>query len=130
MTIPSLSFRALKNSFVVKILNMEKLTVEQIQFLEEFVKNRNGIFDFDTYSFTIQKRIEYDEFIKLLQDSSIAAKCNNSPVFVTQSPRVGFGQYKGMLYSELPDSYMEWLKGNYMGKDRKIIEEELAKRSL
>ena len=61
-----LVFTHLHNSYVVKIPNLEKLSVAQIQELENFVYQRKGTFDFETYSFSIQKRIEFHEFTSLI----------------------------------------------------------------
>ena len=44
-------FTKLSHSFTVKVLNLESLSVEQIQEIEQFVKQRNGLFDFNTYTF-------------------------------------------------------------------------------
>ena len=43
-------FTKYSKSFSVHIKNLEQLTVEQIQEIESFVKVRNGIFDFNTYT--------------------------------------------------------------------------------
>jgi len=118
------------NSFSVKVPNLERLSVEQIQEIESFVKMRKGIFDFSSYSFVIQKRIEFEEFSLLLQNSSLDVMLEENIVIKESQPRVSFGQYKGMFYSEIPDSYLLWLKSNYRGKDREKIETELSKRSL
>jgi len=110
--------------------NLEQLSVEQIQELQHFVENRKGIFDFRSYSFVIQKRVEFHEFVTLIQYCNIKARCEENIITTQFQPRVGFGQYKGMLYSDLPDSYMLWLKTNYRGYDRELIEAELKKRNL
>lgn len=127
---PKLIFTKKKNSFVVKIANLEKLSVSQIQELESFVKKRNGIFDFDSYEFIINKNIEYEEFIKLINYANIEAMLEENIILEKQYPRIGFGQYKGMQYNELSDSYILWLKENYRGSDRDTIDKELKKRNL
>ena len=125
-----LTFTKAKNSFSVKIDNLEKLSVQKIQELENFVKIRNGIFDFNSYKFVIQKRLEFGEFVSLLKECDIEAICKENIIVEKSKPRVGFGQYKGMLYSELPDSYMLWLKTNYRGYDRDKIDLEIKRRKL
>lgn len=125
-----LVFTHFHNSYSVKIPNLEKLSVEQIQELQNFVKQRKGIFDFETYSFSIQKRVEFHEFTSLLKYLHIDARVEEHIIIKETAPRVGFGQYKGMQYNELPDSYMLWLKANYRGYDRTKVEEELKRRSL
>ena len=118
------------NSFSVHIPNLEKLSVEQIQDIEEFVKLRKGVFDFETYTFVIQKRLEFHEFVSLINKSDIDAICDEKIVEYKEQARVSFGQYKGIYYTEIRDSYMLWLKTNYHGKDRNLIEEELKKRNM
>ena len=125
-----LSFTKLSNSFNVRVQNLEKLSVEQIQELQEFVTKRKGIFDFNTYSFVIQKRLEFAEFVALIEGTEIKANCVENIIEKKTEPRVGFGQYKGMQYNELPDSYMLWLKSNYRGYDRETIDKELKRRKL
>ena len=123
-------FTSRRHSFEVYISNLESLLVEQIQEIEIFVQKRKGIFDFRTYKFSIQKRMEYSEFIKLIDSLSLNVNCSNNPLVIKAKPRVGFGQYKGMQYSELPDSYLLWLEGNYSGSDKAIILEEIKERKL
>lgn len=118
------------NSFSVFVVNLEKLTVQQIQEIESFVKIRKGVFDFTNYTFVIQKRIEYFEFVSLIENSSLEATVEENITIEEIQPRISFGQYKGMHYSELPDSYMLWLKNNYRGKDREFIDKELLKRKI
>ncbi|MEN8303115.1 MAG: hypothetical protein ABFQ64_03475 [Campylobacterota bacterium] len=117
-------------SFSVHVKNLEKLSVEQIQDIQRFVENRKGIFDFNTYTFSIQKKIEFEEFAELIEHSDIQATLSENIIQKETLPRVGFGQYKGMLYRELPDSYMLWLKTNYRGYERETIDKELKRRKL
>ena len=118
------------NSFSVKVRNLERLSVEQIQQLQYFVSSRNGIFNFSSYSFVIQKRLEFSEFVSLLKFSNIEARCKENIIVDRFQPRIGFGQYKGMQYNELPDSYMLWLKTNYHGYEREAIDTELKNRGF
>lgn len=118
------------NSFSVHVKNLESLSVKQIQTIEEFVKTRKGVFDFNSYTFIIQKRLEFSEFILLIEKSSIDATCEENILKVAQKSKVEFGKYKGMYYSDIPDAYLLWLKSNYLGKDREIIEAELNFRTL
>ncbi len=127
---PQLLFTQYKNHFNVKIENLELLEVSQIQELQEFVSKRKGIFDFESYIFTINKRLEFNDFISLLQYVGIDAIVKENILIVKHQARVEFGKYKGMLYSEVPDSYLLWLKSSYMGKDREIIDIEMKNRKL
>ncbi|MBL1243890.1 MAG: DUF3820 family protein [Sulfurimonas sp.] len=130
MSKPILIFTAFKNSFRVVVKNLESLSVIQIQDIEKFVSIRKGVFDFTTYSFVIQKKIEFKEFVKIIKLSTLDASCIDNPVVSQVKPRVSFGQYKGMLYAELPDSYLLWLKENYSGAQKSILQEELKNRRL
>jgi len=130
MGIPKFVFTAYRHSFRVHVENLESLSVAKIQEIENFVSNRKGKFDFNSYSFVIQKHLEFQEFTKLVQESGLNAQCIDNPIVVAPKARVGFGQYKGMTYEELPDTYLIWLKTNYNGPDRKKIESELSKRRL
>lgn len=123
-------FTKYSNSISVHVKNLEQLSVAQIQDIEAFVRERKGIFDFNSYTFTIQKKLEFNEFFALIAKSSIDATCEEKSLNVQQRERVEFGKYKGMLYCDIPDSYLLWLKSNYMGKDRDTIEAELKFREL
>ena len=126
----SFVFTSRRNSFEVSIPNLESLSVEQIQEIEAFVQKRKGVFDFSRYKFSIQKRIEYREFVKLIESLSLDVNCSNNPTVVEVKPRITFGNYKGMHYFELPDSYLLWLQGNYSGQDKSIIMQEIKHRKL
>lgn len=123
-------FTKLHNSFSVHVKNLENLSVEQIQAIESFVRERKGLFDFNTYTFVIQKRLEFNEFVSLLQKSAIDVTCEENFLKIQQTQRVKFGKYKGLAYCDLPDSYLLWLKSNYSGKSREIVEAEIKFRNL
>ncbi len=127
---PQFAFIKHTNSFSVRIENLEQLSVEQIKKIQAFVANRKGVFDFEAYSFAIQKRLEFDEFVALLMHSEIDAECQEIEMVRKSYAKIDFGKYKGMRFSELPDSYLIWLKGNYRGKDRETIDAALKSRNL
>ena len=127
---PQLLFTQFQNSYKVEIPNLESLSVEQIQQLQKFVEQRKGLFDFETYSFVIQKRIDFEGFVKLLESLGIDADVQEKFIETKRADRVSFGQYKGLLFTELPDSYLLWLKNNYHGYQRKLVEKELKRRNL
>lgn len=130
MAVPYFIFTKFHNSFSVHVKNLEELSVEQIQNIEFFVRARKGLFDFSSYTFVLQKKLEFGEFVLLIKKSSINAVCEEKISNIEQKDIVEFGKYKGMRYSELPDSYLLWLKSNYMGKDRVIIDAEIKFREL
>ena len=128
--IPEFLFEAYKNSYSVKVNNLDKLSIQQIQEIQKFVTLRRGIFDFEHFSFFIQKRLDFISFQKLLYSLSIEAIVKEKEVFYIKKERISFGQYKGLFYYELPDSYMQWLKTNYHGYDREKIDKELKRRNI
>ena len=65
--------------------------------------------------------MEYEDF---------DVECSNKIIQKKPSSKIGFGQYKGMNFNDLTDSYMLWLKTNYRGYDREKVDEELKKRKL
>ena len=89
---PHLIFTKYKNSFSVNVSNMEKLSVAQIQEVEYFVSARKGIFNFETYCFEIQKKIEFPEFISLLKHVGLDSHCEENIIISSFQPRVGIGQ--------------------------------------
>ena len=123
-------FTRYPHSFSVHVKNLEKLSVEQIQSIETFVNARNGVFDFETYTFVIQKKLEFDEFTVLIKYSLPESTYEEKKLKIQQKAKVEFGKYKGMFYSDLPDSYLLWLKSNYRGKDREIVDAELNFRTI
>ena len=125
-----LVFTHFHNSYSVKIPNLEKLSVEQIQELQIFAQQRKGIFDFEAYTISIQKRVDFYEFSNLIYSLNIDARIEEYITIKETAPRIGFGQYKGMQYHELPNSYMLWLKANYRGFDRNKVDKELNKRNI
>lgn len=131
MSYPLLTFTQYPNSIHVKVENLELLTVPQIQELETFVKERKGIFDYERYSFTLQKKINFEEFTTLLKYLEIQATCQENFLHSEASRNaIDFGKYKGSRYSELPDEYLTWLKRNYRGTHREEIDKEFKRRNL
>jgi hypothetical protein len=109
---------------------MESLSVAQIQEIELFVQQRKGIFDFQNYIFTIQKRLEFYEFSALMKHLELNVVCVENFIEHLAAARIGFGQYKGMSYAELPDTYLIWLKNNYRGTEQENVLKEIEKRNL
>lgn len=130
MVVAKFYFRALKNSLSVHVKNLEALSVEQIQDIESFVKARKGVFDFQTYTFVLQKRLEFEEFSRLIKIKFPQSLCIEESIEEIPRDRIGFGLHKGMYYEELPDSYLIWLKTNYLGKERETLLKEVDKRGL
>jgi len=123
-------FTKYPSSFIVHVSNLEELSVDHIKMIEEFVNQRNGVFDFNSYTFAIKKKLEYDEFISLVKNSGLNAVCKQKILKIKQEAKIEFGKYKGMSYSDIPDSYLLWLKSSYRGKDRDIVDAELNRRTM
>ena len=130
MAKPLFIFTQLRNSFRVHVANLEALSVAQIQEIEHFVKERKGLFDFESYTFLIQKKITFNEFVFLLEHLEISASCKEFIIEKEESTRISFGQYKGMCYFELPDSYLLWLLNNYRGREKEALMQEIKRRNL
>ena len=129
-SIPEFLFEAHPNSYSVKVSNLHKLSVKQIQEIEKFVTLRRGIFSFENFSFSIQKRLDFEGFKKLFFSLNIEGIFKEKEKFFENKERISFGQYKGLSYYELPDSYMQWLKTNYHGYDRNKVDKELKRRNI
>ncbi len=127
---PHFIFTKKTNSFSVHVENLENLHVEQIHVIQDFVTARNGYFDFNTYTFIIRKKLEFQEFVKLVKTLHVDAFIEEKTLYIQSNARIEFGQYKGMFYNELPDSYLLWLNNNYIGKDREILCNEIKSRNL
>jgi uncharacterized protein (DUF3820 family) len=56
--------------------------------------------------------------------------CTENVIEKFTDARIGFGQYKGMFYSELPDTYLIWLQNNYRGAEQENVLKEVEKRKL
>jgi len=125
-----LYFTKHRHSFTVFVKNMEELSVTQIQELEKFSMLRHGYFNFEKYSFTIQKNLAFHEFVQVIHSLKISSDIYETVSNSKQNKKISFGKYKGMFYSELPDSYLLWLKSNYNGEDRILINDELKSRNL
>lgn len=138
MALPLLRFVAYKDYFTVTVENLTQLTVAQIRQLEAFALERRSRLDFETATMRIWKRIDFNHFNKILEGASIAADTIESEVLrpdtvstaPVQDPVIGFGKHRGKRYRDIPDSYLLWLKGNYSGPERGLIEDELTRRSL
>lgn len=130
MAKPIFEFTHYKNFYKVFVKNLESLTVTQIQEIELFVHQRKGIFDFQNYTFVIQKRVEFHEFFTLMKHLNFDVLCTEKIIEETNYARISFGQYKGMFYAELPDTYLIWLKNNYRGTEKENVTQEIAKRKL
>ncbi|MEA3228941.1 MAG: hypothetical protein U9P38_07710, partial [Campylobacterota bacterium] len=70
---PNFIFTKYYNHFNVYVKNLENLSVEQIQEIEDFVEKRYGFFNFETYSFQVQKRLDFDDFVTLMKISGFEA---------------------------------------------------------
>lgn len=130
MSRPLFVFTKHKNYYSVYVKNLESLSVPQIQEIELFVQQRKGVFDFQNYVFIIQRRLEFHEFSALMKYLEFDVICTENIIEYVAGARIGFGQYKGLPYSELPDTYLIWLKNNYRGTEKEGLLKEIEKRKL
>ena len=78
----------------------------------------------------IHKNIEFYEFEKLIKSVGIKCICKENIRYTESASRIAFGQYKGMFFSDLDDSYLLWLKSNYRGEQKELIDTEVLSRRL
>jgi hypothetical protein len=138
MAVPLLRFVAYRDYYTVTVENLTELTVPQIRRLEAYAAQRRSLLDFSTARMRIWKRIDFAHFNKTLELAGIAADTIESeivrpagkPAAPVQDPVIGFGKHRGMRYSDIPESYLLWLKNNYSGTERGLIEAELSRRGL
>jgi hypothetical protein len=141
MTLPLLRFVSFADYYDVIVENLSSLSVPQIKQLEAFASQRRSKLDFSTASFRIYKRIDFHHFNQLLEASGITADTIESAVKrdipvrneASASPLdavIGFGKHRGTKYTDLPVGYLVWLKKNYQGPDRMIIDQICQRRSL
>lgn len=135
---PHFIFKSYSNFFKVYVDNLEQLSVVQIKEILDFVQKRRGFFDFDTYTFKIQKKMDFEEFCTLCNDANLVIDLQNCQ-FNNQidleekkdvDVKIDFGKHKGCFFKDLPDSYIIWLRKNYLGKFKDTIVQEYEKRAL
>lgn len=134
MTPPRLRFVSYSEYYMIIVENLPELSVNQIRQLEAFAEQRRARLDFTNATIRIGKRITFDHFNRTLELCGINADTIESEPLnqietLPETP-IGFGQYKGMSYSELPEDYLLWLKFNYRGRERELVDQELQRRSL
>lgn len=144
MEIIKLIFFEHKNSFTLQIVNLDRLSVEQIKVLEDFCRVRRGIFDFEKERISIQKRLSQEDVEKLFQLLKIDVQFFEPQNIAKKKPeksekaarpkepsaKITFGKYKGKSYSELPDNYLQWLAKNYNGSENENISNEIMRRTI
>jgi len=131
---PLLRFVSNYDHFTVKVENLAQLSVAQIQELEKFASDRRGRLDFTSATINIRKHIDFDDFNRILELSSIKADTIESVIrrqndTVPAEAVIDFGKYRGMHYSQIPLEYLLWLKKNYQGHERQTVEDELVRRN-
>lgn len=138
MAQPYLIFQQYSQFFTLDITNIQELSVAQIQSLETFTRVRNGLFDFKRAQIKIMKRIEIQHLVQLFTLTDLNPYIREKEEVISlesqkaESPpiAIGFGKHRGTLYSELPGEYLQWLKRNYRGSERDLIESEIKRRGL
>jgi hypothetical protein len=143
---------------MIKIKNLQNLTVSQIQSLEFFTQKRRGIFDFSTHTIILHKKIEHSHLQQLFEFEHIDVQAEEIDTYhdkeekhqgttendinkkyhdnsrtaekKSSNVKISFGKYKGKFYSEIPDSYLLWLKKNYKGLEESNIVNETIRRKI
>jgi len=138
MAQPYMLYQQYSRFFTLDIKNITELSVHQIQELESFTKSRNGMFSFEKAQIKINKRLEMHHLVQLFSLTSLDPYIKEKLDFVDDTLKksaavpvpIGFGKHRGTLYGELPGEYLIWLKRNYRGGERDLIETELKRRGL
>lgn len=126
-----LAYTQYHREFVCKIENIQELSVQTLQELEEFATARSGKLDYNTESFTIPKRIEIQHLQEIF-------KAKGMDVFITeqepkkseisQSAMINFGKFKGQKWTDLDAEYLVWLSQNISSQDKQVALAELDRR--
>jgi len=117
--------------FICHIDNINELSVQTLQTLEEFAAHRSGSLDYSKESFCIPKRIEKHHLQELFE-------LKGMEVFITEkepqrhriasTATINFGKFKGTKWSELEERYLVWLTKNLNSDDRQTAIAELERR--
>ncbi|MDF1881241.1 hypothetical protein JHD50_07990 [Sulfurimonas sp. MAG313] len=126
-----LSYTQYSKQFICKIQNINELSVQTLQELENFASTRSGSLDYTKESFCIPKRIALSHVQELF-------KLKGLDVFITEEEAkrqrisnmatINFGKYKGTKWTDLDDTYLLWLSKNLNSDDRQIAISELESR--
>lgn len=135
MNIPHCLYEQYRDRLLLKVINLTSLSVPQIQALERFASERRGWFDFNTHTIHLEKRLDIEHLEKLFASSGIMVTLEEKerqevPPKCDMQAKIGFGKYKGHAYAEIPDDYLKWLKSNYYGPEREVLENEIRRRAL
>lgn len=134
MNVPLLRFIAFNDHVEIVVENLTALSVAQIKQLEAFASQRRGLLDFTTARISLRKRIDFTHFNKIIEAAGIYADTIESQIVQNEIPTkpeepiIGFGKYRGLKYSDIPDNYLLWLKKNYRGAETGFITDECQKR--
>jgi uncharacterized protein (DUF3820 family) len=126
-----LAYTQYHREFVCKIENIQELSVQTLQELEDFASQRSGKLDYTTESFTIPKRIE-------LQHLQEIFRAKGMDVFITEhepkksaiseTATINFGKFKGQKWTDLEEDYLKWLSQNISSQDKQTALAELDRR--
>ncbi len=126
-----LSYTQYARYFSCKIDNINELSVETLQKLENFAADRSGTLDYEKESIIIPKRIELQYLQDLFQlkglDVFITEKEPQKHA-ISQNAIINFGKFKGQKWTELSDDYLTWLSKNINSEDRQTALVELERR--
>jgi len=126
-----LTYTQYAKHFICKIENINELSVQTLQQLEDFASSRSGSLDYEKELFTIPKRIELHHLQELFH-------LKGMDVFISEEePRrqkisnmatINFGKFKGQKWTDLDDDYLLWLTKNINSEDRQVAIAELEAR--
>lgn len=127
----NLSYTQYSKKFICKIENINELSVQTLQTLEDFASSRSGSLDYEKESFSIPKRIEIQhlrELFKLKELDVFITEKEAQTNFIANTATINFGKFKGTKWSELETPYLTWLTKNLNSDDRQTAIAELERR--
>ena len=117
--------------FVCKIENINELSVQTLQQLEDFASSRSGSLDYEKESFTIPKRIELHHLQELFHLKGMEVFISEGEPRkqkISHTATINFGKFKGQKWTDLEDDYLLWLTKNLNSDDRQVAIAELEAR--
>ncbi len=126
-----LAYTQYHREFVCKIENIQELSVQTLQELEEFASARSGKLDYTTESFTVPKRIELQHLQEIFRAKGMnvfITEHEPKKSAISETATINFGKFKGQKWTDLEEDYLIWLSHNISSQDKQTALAELDRR--
>jgi len=126
-----LSYTQYSKQFICKIENINELSVETLQKLENFATQRSGKMDYERESFMIPKRIEIkhlQELFTLMEMNVFIVEKAPQRKAIANTATINYGKFKGTKWVDLEDDYLRWLSQNINSDDKQTALDEIQRR--